>query len=257
MVALGGTALCLTSVCTGRGNRVEEARPGGFTPGSSPRAEPPDGSRACLAKDGGKAPGLASPTRLPCDQLRGVVTCVTEYIYRVQHAGAPQQTGGQALAQPQRDVKRTALRTSPLFQAMQPEELDTILGFATERRVRRGQMIVQKGDEGSSMMAVLSGRVRISAVNAEGKEITLNVISPGEVFGEIALLDGQPRSADAPRDRGHRHCWWWSGATSCRSWRAIRRWRRACWPCCARSCAAPAWRWNRSRCSTWRRGWRG
>ena len=101
------------------------------------------------------------------------------------------------MAQPQRDVKRTALRNSPLFQAMQPEELDTILGFATERRVLKGQMIVQKGDEGSSMMAVLSGRVRISAVNAEGKEITLNVINQGEVFGEIALLDGQPRSADA------------------------------------------------------------
>lgn len=80
---------------------------------------------------------------------------------------------------------------------MLPEELDAILGFATERRVRRGQLIVQKGDAGSSMMAVLSGRVRISAVNAEGKEITLNVINPGEVFGEIALLDGQPRSADA------------------------------------------------------------
>jgi CRP-like cAMP-binding protein len=101
------------------------------------------------------------------------------------------------VALPQRDLKRTALRTSPLFQAMQPEELDTILGFATERRIRRGQTIFQKGDSGSSMMAVLSGRVRISAVNAEGKEITLNVINPGEVFGEIALLDGQPRSADA------------------------------------------------------------
>ena len=68
------------------------------------------------------------------------------------------------MALPQRDLKRTALRTSPLFQAMQPEELDTILGFATERRIRRGQTIFQKGDSGSSMMAVLSGRVRISAV---------------------------------------------------------------------------------------------
>lgn len=80
---------------------------------------------------------------------------------------------------------------------MGPEELDAILGVATERRVRRGQTVFQKGDTGSSMMAVLSGRVRISAVNAEGKEITLNVINPGQVFGEIALLDGQPRSADA------------------------------------------------------------
>ena len=51
------------------------------------------------------------------------------------------------MAQPQRDVRRTALRNSPLFQAMQPDELDTILGFASERRVRRGQIIVQKGDE--------------------------------------------------------------------------------------------------------------
>jgi CRP-like cAMP-binding protein len=80
---------------------------------------------------------------------------------------------------------------------MGPEELDAILGFAAERRFRRGQVVFQKGDTGSSMMAVLSGRVRISAVNSEGKEITLNVINPGQVFGEIALLDGQPRSADA------------------------------------------------------------
>lgn len=76
-------------------------------------------------------------------------------------------------------------------------ELDAMLAVATERRIRRGQMVFQKGDFGSAMMAVLSGRVRISAVNADGKEITLNVINPGQVFGEIALLDGQPRSADA------------------------------------------------------------
>jgi len=101
------------------------------------------------------------------------------------------------VAQPQRDMRRAALRASPLFQAMQPEELDTTLEFATERRFRRGQVVFQKGDTGSSLMAVLSGRVRISAVNTDGKEITLNVISPGQVFGEIALLDGQPRSADA------------------------------------------------------------
>ena len=47
------------------------------------------------------------------------------------------------------------------------------------------------------MVAVLSGRVRISATSSEGREITLNMIDAGEVFGEIALLDGKPRSADA------------------------------------------------------------
>lgn len=80
---------------------------------------------------------------------------------------------------------------------MTSAELDQILELATERRVRRGQTIFQKGDEGTSMMAVLSGRVRIGSVSADGKEVTLNVINPGEVFGEIALLDGKPRSADA------------------------------------------------------------
>ena len=86
---------------------------------------------------------------------------------------------------------------SPLFDAMQPTELDGILNFASERRYRRGQMIFQRGDDGSALMAVLRGRVRISSVSADGKELTLNVISPGEIFGEIALLDGKPRSADA------------------------------------------------------------
>ena len=101
------------------------------------------------------------------------------------------------MARLDRDARRAALLASPLFEAMQPAELDEILNFATERRVRRGQMIFQRGDNGSSMMAVLRGRVRISSVSGDGKEVTLNVISPGEIFGEIALLDGEPRSADA------------------------------------------------------------
>jgi CRP-like cAMP-binding protein len=100
------------------------------------------------------------------------------------------------VARLERDAKREALLASPLFAAMKPAELDEILKFATERRFRRGQMIFQRGDDGSSMMVVLRGRVRISTVSADGKEVTLNVINPGEVTGEIALLDGKPRSAD-------------------------------------------------------------
>ena len=101
------------------------------------------------------------------------------------------------MARLERDARRVALMGSMLFDAMKPEELDEILKFALERRVRRGQTIMQRGDDGSSLMAVLRGRVRISSVSGDGKEVTLNVINPGEIFGEIALLDGQPRSADA------------------------------------------------------------
>jgi len=101
------------------------------------------------------------------------------------------------MAKLERDAKRAALTSSPLFQAMKPGELDEIVKLSSEKRWPRGATIFQKGDEGSSMMAVLGGRVRVSAVSADGREITLNVISPGEIFGEIALLDGKPRSADA------------------------------------------------------------
>jgi CRP/FNR family transcriptional regulator, cyclic AMP receptor protein len=95
-----------------------------------------------------------------------------------------------------RDAKRAALLSNPLFEAMKPDELDEVLKLSFERRVPRGTSLMQKGDPGSSMMAVLTGRVRVSSVSAEGREITLRFINPGEVFGEIAFLDGKPRSAD-------------------------------------------------------------
>jgi CRP-like cAMP-binding protein len=96
-----------------------------------------------------------------------------------------------------RRIKRDALLSSPFFQNMRPAEIDEIIGFAVDRRVSKGATIFSKGEPGSSLMAVLAGRVRIASVSAEGKEVTLNVIGPGEIFGEIALLDGKPRSADA------------------------------------------------------------
>ena len=96
-----------------------------------------------------------------------------------------------------RDARRLAMHASPLFSAMDVDALDAILDLATERTIGRGQVIFQRGDAGSSIMAVVRGRVRIGAVSQDGREVTLNIISPGEVFGEIALLDGKPRSADA------------------------------------------------------------
>ena len=96
-----------------------------------------------------------------------------------------------------REARRAAMLASPLFHAMGREALDAVLEHATERSVGRGRTIFQRGDTGSSIMAVLHGRVRIGSVSPEGREVVLNIINPGEVFGEIALLDGKPRSADA------------------------------------------------------------
>ncbi len=94
-------------------------------------------------------------------------------------------------------MKREALLTSAFFNHMKPSELDELIASSNERRVGRGTLIFSKGDPGSFMLAVLSGHIRVCAVSLEGREVTLNVIGPGEIVGEIALLDGKPRSADA------------------------------------------------------------
>jgi CRP/FNR family cyclic AMP-dependent transcriptional regulator len=98
---------------------------------------------------------------------------------------------------PDRARQRVALLNCTLFAVMSERDQERILDLASERLVRRGQTIFQRGDVESSMMAVLHGSVRISSVSVEGKEVILNTISAGEVFGEIALLDGKPRSAGA------------------------------------------------------------
>jgi len=93
--------------------------------------------------------------------------------------------------------RRALLARHFLLAQLDESALDTLLAVASERRFPGGQVIFQKGDPGTSMMAVLSGRVRISAYSEDGREIILNMVDPGQLFGEIALLDGKERSADA------------------------------------------------------------
>jgi CRP/FNR family transcriptional regulator, cyclic AMP receptor protein len=92
---------------------------------------------------------------------------------------------------------RSWLENHFLLKLLDEEDRKRIVGFAKPRRYAAGQTIFLKGDEGNGMMAVLKGQVRISAPSREGKEVVLNIINPGEVFGEIALLDGRERTADA------------------------------------------------------------
>ncbi|MGI9498641.1 MAG: Crp/Fnr family transcriptional regulator [Geminicoccaceae bacterium] len=93
--------------------------------------------------------------------------------------------------------RRALLSQHFLLAKLDESTLDTLLAVASERRFTNGQVIFQKGEPGTSMMAVLEGRVRISAYSEDGREIILNMVEPGQLFGEIALLDGKERSADA------------------------------------------------------------
>jgi CRP-like cAMP-binding protein len=62
--------------------------------------------------------------------------------------------------------------------------------------VRRGADVLRKGDAGRGMLLILRGRMRISSMLPDGREVTLGVVGPGEAVGEMSLLDGEERSAD-------------------------------------------------------------
>lgn len=93
--------------------------------------------------------------------------------------------------------KRKAFEGHSLFGKLPPQDLDALLLRARVERYPAGREIFAKGSPGRSMMAILSGAVRISAPSPAGPDIVLALLHAGEVFGEIALLDGADRTADA------------------------------------------------------------
>lgn len=93
--------------------------------------------------------------------------------------------------------KREALAGHFLFRHLRPAEMTSLLARARIERRKARSVIFRQDSPGYGLMAVLSGRVKISSRAPNGREIVLNIINPGEVFGEVALLDGKPRTADA------------------------------------------------------------
>jgi len=95
------------------------------------------------------------------------------------------------------------LRRLALFSELADDELELIAGHLSRRAYRQGEVIFVRGDPGSTMYFIESGRVRIVLTSAEGKELVLTILESGDFFGDLALLDGEPRSADA---LAHDHC---------------------------------------------------
>jgi CRP/FNR family cyclic AMP-dependent transcriptional regulator len=93
--------------------------------------------------------------------------------------------------------KHQLLRSHPFFSDFSAAIIERFLSRAVIRKVKKGTVLFRKGDVGSSLYAVCSGTIRISVPSPHGKDAILNIFSAGEVFGEIALLDGGLRTADA------------------------------------------------------------
>ena len=93
--------------------------------------------------------------------------------------------------------KGAILARHEFFRGLPTPIVQRLASHARPARYPLGRRIFSKGDPGHGLLAVLSGIVKVSVVSDEGREVVLNLIGADEIFGEIALLDGGPRTADA------------------------------------------------------------
>jgi CRP-like cAMP-binding protein len=93
--------------------------------------------------------------------------------------------------------KRKVLANVSIFSDLDERALDLLLSVTSTRRIKARETLFHKGDPGHQLYGVISGRLKISAAGADAKEVVFGFADPGEVLGEIALLDQNPRSASA------------------------------------------------------------
>lgn len=89
------------------------------------------------------------------------------------------------------------LAANPFFAGLDAEAIRAIALLCLRRSLSAQEVLFQKNDPADALYAVRRGEIRICTGTAEGRELTLNLLGPGDVFGEVALLDGRPRTADA------------------------------------------------------------
>jgi CRP/FNR family transcriptional regulator, cyclic AMP receptor protein len=101
------------------------------------------------------------------------------------------------MSAPSECSKQAILSNHEFFRGLPAPIMEKLAAHARTVEYSAGKRIFAKGDPGQGLLASLSGLVKITVCSGEGREIVLNLIGPNEVFGEIALLDGGPRTADA------------------------------------------------------------
>ncbi|HEX6413808.1 MAG TPA: cyclic nucleotide-binding domain-containing protein [Burkholderiales bacterium] len=92
-------------------------------------------------------------------------------------------------------VSTAVLKTVPLFASCPEEQLRMLTTVVTRKSAPRSTTIMAGGDPTDSLYIILSGRLKVMMSDSEGKEVILAILGPGEIFGEMGLIDDEPRSA--------------------------------------------------------------
>ncbi|MBI5785207.1 MAG: Crp/Fnr family transcriptional regulator [Rhodocyclales bacterium] len=95
-----------------------------------------------------------------------------------------------------------AMAALPLFQSLAPVQVERVAPFARERRMSRGQVVFHKGDQATGLFVVIKGHVKLALLSTAGNEKIVELVGPGQCFGEVALLTetAYPFFAQAVRD---------------------------------------------------------
>jgi CRP-like cAMP-binding protein len=91
--------------------------------------------------------------------------------------------------------RRDLLAGISVFSSLEDDDLDRLVEITTLKQLQAKQTLFRKGDTAVALYGVMKGRLKASAAGADGKEVVFGLMDPGEVIGEIALLDSEPRSA--------------------------------------------------------------
>jgi CRP/FNR family transcriptional regulator/CRP/FNR family cyclic AMP-dependent transcriptional regulator len=93
-------------------------------------------------------------------------------------------------------MDKSFLRKVPLFEGLKEEELEAIASVTITRSFSKDQVIILAEEEGDALFLINTGQVKVSIVSEDGREVILSLLGEGAVFGELALLDEKPRSAN-------------------------------------------------------------
>src|ERR1700682_2334853 len=89
------------------------------------------------------------------------------------------------------------LKMNPMFADLGADELQRISSLCHTQHLGVGEALFRKGDPDDALFAVRRGQIRIETGVSDGSRLTLDFMGPGDLFGEVAALDGQSRTADA------------------------------------------------------------
>ena len=89
------------------------------------------------------------------------------------------------------------LRTVPIFSELTDGDIASLSKLASRRRFPKDTVVFFENEEGDSFFMILDGRIKVTILGDDGREVILSMLGPGDFFGEMALLDNEPRSATA------------------------------------------------------------